>query len=227
MTLWYGCNGLLLLVGYLLGSLPIGYLLGRLLKGIDIREHGSGSTGATNVLRVLGRGPGLLVLSVDVGKGALAIALVRWFYQNAASWLTQTPEATVIAQWLSWMVVLVGLMTILGHSKSIWLNFTGGKSVAASLGILLVMHWQISLLTLGVFLVSLALTRIVSISSISGAIALPILMLLWQQPIPYVLFGILGGVYVIWRHQSNIQRLLQGTEPRLGQVQPEAPSAQP
>lgn len=225
MTLWYCCNGLLLLVGYLLGSLPIGYLLGRLLKGIDIREHGSGSTGATNVLRVLGRGPGLLVLLVDVSKGALAIALVRWFYQHAASWLTQAPEAMVAAQWLPWMVVLVGLTTILGHSKSVWLNFTGGKSVAASLGILLVLHWQIALLTLGVFLISLALTRIVSISSISGAIALPVLMLLWNQPLPYVLFGLLGGIYVVWRHQSNIQRILQGTEPKLGQ-QPTETSAQ-
>ena len=220
IVIWFGLNGILLLVDYLLGSLPMGYLLGRLLKGIDIREYGSGSTGATKVLRTLGKGPGLLVLLVDVGKGALAIALINWAYASA-SWFNGPVSATVDrALWFPWIVILGGLAAILGHSKSIWLNFTGGKSVATSLGILLAMHWPVGLAILGIFSIVLALSRIVSLSSITAALALPLLMGLMAQPLPYVLFAIAGGIYVIWRHWSNIQRLLAGTEPRLGQNQP-------
>jgi glycerol-3-phosphate acyltransferase PlsY len=103
------------------------------------------------------------------------------------------------------------------------LGFTGGKSVATSLGILLTMSWQVGLGTLGVFGVVLALTRIVSLSSISGAIAVSVLMLLLRQPLPYQLFAGAAGLYVILRHRSNIDRLLAGTEPRLGQKLPSEP----
>lgn len=205
----------ILLVAYLLGSIPTGYIAGRLTKGIDIREHGSGSTGATNVLRTLGKGPGLLVLLVDMLKGVLAIALVHWVFKVAP---TSIPPA-VNADWLAWMVAASGLAALLGHSKSIWLGFTGGKSVATSLGVLLAMSWQVGVATLGVFGVVLALTRIVSLSSIAGAIAVSLLMLLLEQPLPYQLFAVAGGLYVILRHRSNIQRLFAGTEPRLGQGQ--------
>jgi glycerol-3-phosphate acyltransferase PlsY len=122
--------------------------------------------------------------------------------------------------WLAWMIALAGLAAILGHSKSIWLGFTGGKSVATSLGVLLAMSWQIGLSTLSVFGLVLAVSRIVSLSSICGAIAVAILMLLMRQPLPYQLFALAGGLYVILRHRSNIQRLLAGTEPRLGQKLP-------
>lgn len=204
-----------LLVAYLLGSIPTGYIAGRLLKGIDIREHGSGSTGATNVLRTLGKGPGLLVLLVDMFKGVWALALVHWMFSAANHNII---PSTVNSVWVAVMVALAGLAAVLGHSKSIWLGFTGGKSVATSLGVLLAMSWQVALCTVGVFGVVLALSRIVSLSSICGAIAVSIFMLLLHQPLPYQLFAIAGGIYVIWRHRSNIQRLLAGTEPRLGQV---------
>lgn len=215
MILWITLCVAILLVAYLLGSIPTGYIAARLLKGIDIREHGSGSTGATNVLRTLGKGPGLLVLLVDTLKGVLAIALVDWFFTIAFSH-NIIPPAVNPSSWLTWVKTLAGLAAVLGHSKSIWLGFTGGKSVATSLGILLAMSWQVGVSTLGVFGVVLALSRIVSLSSICGAIAVSVLMLLLRRPLPYQLFAVAGGLYVILRHRSNIQRLLAGTEPQLG-----------
>lgn len=217
--IWFTLCGAVLLIAYLLGSTPTGYTAARLIKGIDIREHGSGSTGATNVLRTLGKGPGLLVLLIDMLKGVLAIALVRLLFTFAAN-RNLIPISVNPTIWLGWMIALAGLAAILGHSKSIWLGFTGGKSVATSLGVLLAMSWQIGLSTLGIFGLVLALSRIVSLSSIGGAVAVFILMLLMRQPLPYQLFALAGGLYVILRHRSNIQRLLAGTEPRLGQKLP-------
>ncbi|MBM0743635.1 glycerol-3-phosphate 1-O-acyltransferase PlsY [Phormidium sp. CLA17] len=220
MVLWLTLNGLLLLVAYLLGSLPSGYWAGRLVKGFDIREQGSGSTGATNVLRTVGKLPALIVLLVDILKGSAAIALFRWLYGSefVQPLVPMTVDPSV---WLPWIVTLAGMVALLGHSKSLFLNFTGGKSVATSLGVLLALNWIVGLGTLIVFLAVLGVTRIVSISSIMGAIAVSGLMVANHQPLPSLLFGIAGGVYVIWRHRTNIQRLVAGTEPRLGQTLPE------
>uniref|UniRef100_A0ACD5GWH5 Glycerol-3-phosphate 1-O-acyltransferase PlsY n=1 Tax=Desertifilum tharense IPPAS B-1220 TaxID=1781255 RepID=A0ACD5GWH5_9CYAN len=212
-------NGGLFVAAYLLGSIPIGYLLGRWLKGVDLREVGSGSTGATNVLRTLGKVPAAIVLLVDIGKGAAAIALVKWAYSLGL--------LASVAAWQPWMVTLAGLAAVIGHSKSIWLNFKGGKSVAASLGILLAMSWQVGLATVGVFAAVLAVSRIVSLSSIAGAIAVSALMVLLHQPLAYQLFGLVGGLFVLWRHRSNMQRLLAGTEPQLGQSVPQTTSESP
>jgi acyl phosphate:glycerol-3-phosphate acyltransferase len=198
----------LLIGAYLLGSLPTGYLAGRVLQGIDIREHGSGSTGATNVLRILGKVPGSAVLMTDVLKGVAAVSLVQ-----VALVLKPLPE---IQANLSLLVVGAAAMAILGHSKSVWLGWKGGKSVATGLGVLLAMNWQVALLTLGVFGLSIGITRIVSISSIFGALAVAILMFIEHQPTAYVIFTAVGGGYVIWLHRTNIQRLIDGTEPQLG-----------
>lgn len=198
-------NGLLLIVAYLLGSFPTGYLVCKWMKGIDIRTVGSGSTGATNVLRTVGKPAGITVFVVDVLKGVTAILLARSF----ATELTD------------WVVVLAGLMGVIGHSKPVWLGFKGGKSVAIGLGIILAMDWRVGLSAFGIFLATIGLTRIVSISSIAAAIGLMVLMYIFGLPVPYCLFALIAGGYVIFRHRTNIQRILAGTEPKIGQTLPQ------
>src|SRR5262249_19099335 len=157
-------------IAYLLGSTPTGYLAGKLLRGIDIREHGSGSTGATNVLRTLGKLPALVVLLVDVLKGLLSIAFARWVGPWLYAVLSATPPTVLDLQSLvSWAVCLAGLAVVLGHGRSIWLNFTGGKSAATGLGVLLAMSWPVGVGAAVVFGVVLAVSRIVSLGSMLAA----------------------------------------------------------
>lgn len=221
MGLWlmYGLG--VLLVAYLLGATPTGYWAGKLLKGIDIREYGSRSTGATNVLRTLGKVPAVVVLLVDVLKGVAAVLFARWFYALPAI-ASATPAGVDLQSWTNWLVTLSALMAILGHSRSIWIRFTGGKSAATGLGVLFAMAWQVGLGTILVFALVLALFRIVSLGSISAAIAAIGLMWAFKQPLAYQLVAIAGGIYVIWRHKANIQRLVAGTEPRIGQKHQES-----
>lgn len=208
-----------LAISYLFGSTPTGYLAGRLLKGIDIREHGSKSVGATNVLRTLGKWPALAVFLIDVLKGAGAIAFAFWFYPLLyASPVIAPPAAFDLPTALPWAVSLAGLAALLGHSRSIWLGFAGGKSVATGLGLLLAMAWPVGAGGLAAFGVVLIVSRIVSLGSIAAAVTAIVLVCGLEQPLPYRLLVIAGGIYVILRHRANVQRLLAGTEPRLGQA---------
>jgi acyl phosphate:glycerol-3-phosphate acyltransferase len=197
-------------ISYFLGSFPTGYLAGKLLQGIDIREHGSGSTGATNVLRTLGKVPGSIVLLIDALKGVLAVSI-------ATAIFSFNLFPTVPTDWQDYLVPLAATGAILGHSKSIWLGFGGGKSVATGVGVLLAMSWQVGLMTIAIFGISIAISRIVSVSSIAGAMSVTVWMLIFDRPLPSVIFAIVGGIYVIWRHSANIQRVIAGTEPKLGQ----------
>ena len=207
---------------YLLGSVPTGYLTGKLLRGIDIREHGSRSTGATNVLRTLGKWPALVVLLVDVFKGAAAIVFARWFFGWVFTLPSGTPPSVLDSQsWIDWGVCVAGLAALLGHALSIWLNFTGGKSAATGLGLLLAMSWPVGLGAAIAFAIALAVSRIVSLGSILAALTAIVLVCGLEQPLPYRLLVIAGGIYVVARHRANIQRLLAGTEPRFGQFSPE------
>ena len=216
MFLWLSLCGVVILLAYLFGSFPTGYLAGKLLKGIDIREVGSGSTGATNVLRTLGKIPGAFVLLIDALKGGLAINLGYALFSIATT-QNLIPPIVNIEIWQPYLLTLAGLAALLGHSKSIFLGFTGGKSVASGVGILLAISWQVGLSTLGVFAVVIAISRIVSLSSIAGAVAVSILMVIFHQPLAYILLGFAGGLYVIIRHRTNIERLIAGTEPKIGQ----------
>lgn len=219
MTIWFIFCTSLIFIAYLLGSFPTGFIIGKALRGIDIREVGSGSTGATNVLRTLGKVPGAFVLLVDCLKGVLAINLVYFIFKFSPQYPSYNfiPDNLDVQLWQPWLVTALGLAAVLGHSKSIFLGFTGGKSVATSLGILLAMNWQVGLATFGVFVLFIAISKIVSLSSIAGAVAVSILMIIFQQPLAYILFSIAGGFYVIIRHSTNIERLLAGTEPKIGQ----------
>lgn len=200
-----------LLAGYLLGSLPCGYLAARWLAGVDIREQGSGSTGATNVLRVLGKGPALVVFVLDVLKGTGAVLLAKAVL-GGTGW-----QGTGLDGW----VVGAGLAALAGHSWPVWLGWRGGKAVATGLGMLLGLAWPVGLACLGVFLTMLSLSRIVSLSSMVAAVALPLLMLGWFpshggfRP-AYLALALLTTVLVLWRHRGNVKRLLEGSEPRLG-----------
>ena len=192
---------LLLAIGYLLGATPSGYLAGRWLKGIDLRDCGSGSTGATNVLRNVGKGPALLVFLLDVGKGALAVLLAKSVGLN------------------DWVQVLAGLAALAGHIWPVWLGWKGGKAVATGLGMFLGLAWPVGLASFGLFMATISLSRIVSLASVVAAIGLPVLMLVAGNSSAYVVVSLVASSMVIWRHRSNIQRLMAGTEPRIGQKQ--------
>ena len=190
---------LILAIGYLLGAMPNGYLAGRWLKGIDLRQCGSGSTGATNVLRNVGKGPALVVFLLDVGKGALAVLLAKQVGLN------------------DWLQVLTGLAALAGHIWPVWLGWKGGKAVATGLGLFLGLAWPVGLASLGIFLAVISIFQIVSLSSVAAAMALPVLMMATDQNTASITVSVVAMLLVLWRHRSNIERLIAGTEPKIGQ----------
>jgi len=198
-------------IGYLLGSCPTGLLISR-ARGVDIRQHGSGNIGATNVLRVMGKKWGYLVFTLDAFKGfaAVRLALILASVLNPAG-----PYRELVG-------IAGGLAAILGHTFPIWLRFRGGKGVATSAGVLLGL---MPIAVVSVFLVWLGLftlTRYVSVASIGAAFSLPFFVALYLRinmvaGASLLPFSILIAGVVIWRHRSNIQRLLRGSEQRFGQ----------
>lgn len=196
-----------LLAAYLLGSIPTGFLLTKALRGIDIREHGSGNTGATNVFRVVGKGAGITALLIDLLKGAAAVVMIRALMGSGS-------VAGVSGEAIAWISVAAALLAVLGHSKSVWLGFAGGKSAATGLGVLLALMWPVGLSVAAVFGTALAISRTVSVGSIAAALSAAVFMAAMQQPLPYILLASAGGFYVVFRHRSNISRLLMGTEPK-------------
>lgn len=217
MSAWIAYNVLAGVVAYLCGSVPTGYWMGKLLRGIDIREHGSKSTGATNVLRTLGKAPALIALAIDLLKGVAAVTFARWLLRSSGV-AASAPGSIDFNGWLSWMTVIAALLAVVGHSRSIFIRFTGGKSAATGLGVLLAVSWPVGLGTALCFVGVLALSRIVSLSSISATIAAVVLMLILAQPIAFLVLAVVGAAYVVLRHKQNIHRLIAGTEPRIGQA---------
>ncbi len=192
-------------LSYLLGSIPFGYLAGR-IAGLDVRQHGSGNIGATNVLRVLGKSWGYPVFFLDAFKGFLAVRL-------AITLAGQSPNGS---EFVDYYAILAAAFCVAGHSFPVWLNFKGGKGVATSAGALL---GVVPIAAISIFLVWVMvflITRYVSLASILAALALPLVVALLDRSRGHVLlfFSAAMTALVVWRHRTNISRLLAGTEPR-------------
>lgn len=197
---------LAVLLSYVSGSIPAAYLAGK-WSGVDLRAHGSGNLGATNVLRVLGAKIGLLVFAVDIAKGAIP---VRWLPpMTGTSGSTQT-----------WIAVACGVAAILGHIRPVFLGFSkGGKGVATACGVFLALAPLQTLLSLVIFTVVVMSSGYVSLASLTAAVSLPVLLAVsvgWQSPLFMV--SVLTMVFVFWTHRANIQRLRSGTEYRFGKA---------
>ncbi len=186
-----------ILLGYLLGSIPSGYLVGR-ARGVDIRTLGSGNIGSTNVLRMLGKGPGYLVFACDALKGVASVLLVRWLLPEGGDW----------------GAIAAAIACVLGHNFTPWLGFKGGKGIATSLGVLIALLPIVSAIVFGFWAVLFLLTRYVSLASILAAAALPVVVWGIRGIGPLFWFSLLIGTLAIARHKTNIQRLLAGTESR-------------
>jgi len=186
------------LAGYLLGSIPPSFLAGKIVRNIDIRQYGSGNAGATNVLRVLGVKAGIAVFLADILKGVLAALIGRWMGGETGA-------------------ALAGFAAIVGHNWPVFLNFRGGKGIATSFGVLLVLFPLISIILFVIGVIIIAVTRYVSLGSITAAILFPILLVMFGYDWKMVLFGVLVGGLALYRHRSNISRLIEGKENKLGE----------
>ena len=199
----------IILLCYLIGSFPSGYLVGK-SQGIDIRQHGSGNIGATNVLRVMGKKWGYLVFFSDSLKGFIAVKVGVWLASSAGA------EATLAA-------VVAGICCIIGHNYTVWLRFKGGKGIATSIGVLLaIVPTMIVLIVLVVWLAVFLVWKYVSLASICAALSLPVAVLALFPFVAHgnywvlMVFSLIVAALAVWRHRPNIDRLLQGKENRFG-----------
>jgi glycerol-3-phosphate acyltransferase PlsY len=189
---------------YLIGSIPTAYIFGRILKGIDIREYGSGNIGATNVFRVIGKVPGAVVLAIDILKGLLCTTYVASLFLYMAP--VTRPELYRI---------FIGLSAIAGHNWTVFLKFKGGKGVATSAGVVIGLIPKIFWLGFLVWLITFFITGLVSLSSIIAAITVPIFTLAFGQPAEIIVFMSVLCLIIVYKHKSNIRRLARGEEKRV------------
>jgi acyl phosphate:glycerol-3-phosphate acyltransferase len=192
-------------LAYLIGSIPVAYIFGRVLKNIDIREHGSGNMGATNAFRVLGKGPGILVLVLDIIKGIIPVTLLA--------------NAFGLEDALS--LVVISVATVAGHNWTVFLGFKGGKGMATSLGVLIGLAIQFQVLRVILLIVTMTWLALflmfgfVSLASIAAAVLFPILMVARLEPFPLIIMSIVLCIFIVFRHSSNIKRLAKGQENRV------------
>ena len=200
---------LVILVSYLIGSISFSVIFTKRLAGFDVREKGSGNAGSTNVLRTAGKGIAALTLVCDILKGVVAVLLAKII---GAIDGVEHPE---------YLVQIAGLMVVIGHTFPIFFKFKGGKGVATSLGIILLINWQIGLICLVFALVLMILTRMVSLGSIMAAVLFPVLTLFIHEHYivegNFLVFSIIMAVIVIFNHRSNLRRILAGKENRIGE----------
>ncbi|OBR64844.1 acyl-phosphate glycerol 3-phosphate acyltransferase [Paenibacillus oryzae] len=191
-------NVIAIVISYLLGSVSFSIVIAKWVKGIDIRQHGSGNAGATNTLRVLGKGPGIAVFALDIVKGIAAVGIGHWLGDN------------------SWIPVLCGLAAITGHNWPIWFGFKGGKGIATAIGIVVVLCFLPALYAGIVAIASIVLTRYVSLGSLLFALLTPLFVLLLGYPMPLFYGTLAFCLFAFFRHRSNIVKLVKGTENKLG-----------
>ena len=195
------------LAGYLLGSIPTGFLVAE-ARGVDIRTVGSGNIGATNVFRYLGKPAGVFVLLVDALKGLLAVIVLSklmagWFY----------PEANLLER--EWFEICAGISAILGHNYTCWLYFKGGKGIATSAGVLAALVPGPLAIILSIWIIVTALTRYISLASICASFTLPFASLLTHRSLKMIIVTAVMGTLAIYKHKANIKRLIAGTETRI------------
>lgn len=191
---------MVLIISYLLGSIPSAFLLTRLITGKDVRQYGSGNVGATNATRVMGFSYGVLVGAMDILKGYLAVMVAQ----------------TLLAGNISiYFVLLAALLAIIGHNWSVFLNFTGGKGVATTFGVILRLLPSLFLVYAVIWLLLVLISKYVSLASIIGAISLPIVTFLLDLELAYVIFTLILALFIIIRHQANIKRLISGQEKKV------------
>lgn len=184
--------------GYLLGSVPFGIIVGRTFYGVDPRSVGSGNIGTANSMRAFGRTGAVLVLLGDALKGAVPTYVALRVFDDP------------------WITAAVGLATVVGHNWSVFLRFKGGKGVATTLGVVIVLSLLAAVAFGAVWLATAAITRYSSLASMLGSAAVPLMMYALGDPLPYVWYGIIALVLVVWRHESNIRRLVAGDELKIG-----------
>lgn len=195
---WLYMISITFIIAYLIGSIPTGYLIVKAKTGQDIRQVGSGSTGATNVKRVLGTPYFFIVMLLDALKGAVPVLLAIFF----VSFKSEIGLPAVIA----------AIAVILGHSKPLFLKFKGGKSVATGVGTILALNWIVGLIIAAIWGTITYFSKYVSLGSIIAVLFAPILMFVFHQPIAYVVYCAIGAVYIVYLHRENIKRLIKGEE---------------
>jgi acyl phosphate:glycerol-3-phosphate acyltransferase len=193
-------------LAYLMGSIPTGYIFGKVLKKIDIREHGSGNVGATNVFRVVGKVPGFIVLILDFLKGLLAVVFIPVLMNEVFGTLDCSTVNAIIA---------IGMAAVAGHIWTIFLKFKGGKGVATSAGIMVGIAPMIMLSALIVWIAIFAIWKYVSLSSISAATTLPIFAVAYGKNLSLIIFCSIICLVGLFSHRTNIKRLIQGEEKRI------------
>ncbi len=189
-------------LSYLVGSIPTGYLIVKSKTGQDLREIGSGSTGATNVKRVLGKKWFFTVMLLDAIKGALPVIFFRFTVQHGI----MSPDLCDLSP------VIAAIFVIIGHSKSVFLDFKGGKSVASGVGTIIALNWQVGLILAVIWGIITFATKYVSVGSIITLILSPFFMFCFDAPVSYIIYCAIAAVYVIYLHRENIKRLIRGEE---------------
>lgn len=188
---------IVILCSYIIGSIPSGLILGKAFWNVDLREHGSKNIGATNAWRTLGKLPGFIVFVADLLKGIIGVYL--------GMLLVGTSTAMIIG----------GIVAIIGHSLSLFLKFKGGKGVATGLGVIIMLMPTVSAIVFIIWLVIVMISKYVSLASIIAAICVPIFAFILGMPFEFVAFGVVAALFVIYRHKSNIGRLMNGTENKI------------